>query len=66
MRGFDTIVQCKKCGRKQRLRFADGLKSGWGMCCGYTMSIVYTEADIEEAVKEVIKEQIEGLSGNES
>jgi len=29
MSDYDTIVQCKKCGKKQYLRFANGLKNGW-------------------------------------
>jgi len=54
MSDYDTIVQCKKCGRKQYLRFANGLKNGWSKCCGYTMSIIQCNANIEEAVKETI------------
>lgn len=49
----DTIVQCKKCGRKQYLKFVNGLKNGWSKCCGYTMPIVFTNANMEEAVKQI-------------
>ena len=52
---YDTIVQCKKCGRKQYLQFVNGLKNGWSKCCGYTMPIAFCDADIDGAVKEVIK-----------
>jgi len=48
---YDTTVQCKKCGKKQHLNFANGLKNGWSKCCGYTMPIIRCTANIEEAVK---------------
>jgi len=48
---YDTIVQCSKCGKKQLLNFANGLKNGWSKCCGYTMPIIFCEADIDAAVK---------------
>jgi len=47
----DTIVECKKCGRRQHLDFKYGLVNGWSKCCGETMSIVETHANIEKAVK---------------
>jgi len=47
----DTIVECKKCGRRQHLKFVNGFKNGWSECCGYTMPIVYCIANIGEAVK---------------
>jgi len=46
--GNDTVVECKKCGRRQYLKFANGLKNGWSKCCGYTMPIVFCKANIEE------------------
>jgi len=49
--GDDTVVECEKCGRRQYLKFANGLKNGWSKCCGYTMRIVYCKANIEEAVR---------------
>jgi len=52
--GYDTIVECKKCGKRQYLMFANGLKNGWSKCCGVTMSIVYCTADINKAVKKSI------------
>jgi DNA polymerase/3'-5' exonuclease PolX len=49
----DTLVQCSKCGRKQWLRFASGLKNGWSKCCGgLTMPIIKTKANIRKAVQE--------------
>ena len=55
---YDTVVQCKKCGKKQYLMFVNGLKNGWSKCCGETMPIIEHHADIEEAVKQIIKEAI--------
>jgi len=52
----DTIVQCPKCKRTQYLEFANGLKNGWSKCCGgLTMPIIHQEADIDKAVKSLIK-----------
>jgi len=48
---YDTVVQCKKCGKRQYLQFANGLKNGWSKCCGQTMTIIRCTANIEEAVK---------------
>lgn len=50
---YDTVVQCQKCGRKQYLMFANGLKNGWSQCCRYTMPIIECHADIEKAVKSI-------------
>jgi len=50
MHGYDTVVECAKCGKRQYLDFAMGLKNGWSKCCGYTMQIVKTTANIEKAV----------------
>jgi hypothetical protein len=52
--GDDTVVECPKCGRRQYLKFANGLKNGWSKCCGYTMPIVFCKANIVEAVREVL------------
>lgn len=48
MRGYDTVVECKKCGKRQYLYFANGLKNGWSKCCGETMPIVKTTADLDK------------------
>lgn len=54
MHGCDTVVQCKKCGRKQFLDFANGLKNGWSKCCGETMSILKTVADVERETSKAL------------
>jgi len=53
MGGYDTIVECKKCGHREYLMFANGLKNGWNKCCGETMPILVTIGNIEEAVKSI-------------
>ena len=55
--GYDCIVQCQKCKRTQYLEFKNGLRNGWDTCCdGLTMPIVWQQADIEKAVKEIVVE----------
>lgn len=63
MRRFcnDTVVRCPKCGRTQYLKFSNGLRNGWSICCGYTMPIIYCEADINKAVYDVIFPQIKRI-----
>jgi hypothetical protein len=57
--GNDTVVRCPKCGRTQALLFKNGLKNGWSTCCGgLTMPIIYHQADVYDATKMVILEQI--------
>lgn len=60
---YDTTVECKKCGKKQYLMFANGLKNGWSKCCGYTMPIVHCTANIEKIVKRVCMNSKEGRWG---
>jgi hypothetical protein len=55
--GYDCVVQCSKCGRTQYLLFKNGLKNGWDTCCGgLTMPIMWQEANIDKAVKEIVTE----------
>ena len=55
--GNDTIVQCPKCKRTQYLQFKNGLKNGWNKCCnGLTMPIIYQEANIDKAIKQIVSE----------
>lgn len=51
--GYDTTVQCEKCGTKQHLNFENGLKNGWSECCGKIMPIIACTANIDEAVKKI-------------
>lgn len=56
--GYDTIVQCETCGKRQYLNFANGLKNGWSTCCGKTMPLVYYPTNIEGIVGKEIKSQV--------
>lgn len=49
----DSLVRCLECGREAHVNFAFCLKHGWPKCCGLTMDLVNTEADIEEAVETI-------------
>lgn len=58
--GCDTATRCSTCGRVQYLEFKNGLKNGWATCCGgLTMTMVKTIANIENEVKQVVREVIE-------
>ena len=46
----DTNLVCTVCGRESTTSFASSLKSGWETCCGYTMHLVTTSANIGDAV----------------
>ena len=54
----DTIVECRKCGRREHLMFANGLRNGWTICCGETMILIKTKANIEKSVEKVIDCQV--------
>jgi hypothetical protein len=64
---YDCIVQCTKCKRVQYLQFANGLRNGWSLCCGYTMPIVWQNANFDKAVKSVIQiqSQVKNKEGSE-
>lgn len=55
MHGCDTVVECKKCGKREYLDFANGLKNGWSECCGEVMIIIKTTANIDKAVEKTVK-----------
>jgi len=46
----DSQLRCTQCGRISRTNFAHSLRHGWEMCCGYTMTLERTEADMDAAV----------------
>jgi len=56
----DSNVECMHCGKKLLANFARCLREGWPMCCGYTMRLLRTAADIEHAVGEAMHEALEG------
>jgi len=46
--GTDTSIVCATCGRTGRVRFADCLAHGWPRCCGQTMRMATSTADIKD------------------
>jgi len=57
---IDSGVECQSCGKTRVANFARCLREGWPMCCGETMRLLHTFANIEHAVGEAIGE---GLAG---
>jgi len=56
----DSHVECGNCGNKTVANFAHALRNGWPMCCGLTMMLIHTAANIEHAVGEAIGEGLKG------
>lgn len=50
----DSLVQCQTCGREENVSFGHCLFNGWPKCCGYTMRLMTTDADIDKAVSQGI------------
>lgn len=55
---MDTTVVCKKCGKRRKVSFGHCLGHGWPECCGQTMSLEKTTANIDKAVGSIVKEAI--------
>ncbi|HMS60652.1 MAG TPA: hypothetical protein PKD63_00110 [Solirubrobacteraceae bacterium] len=51
----DTKLVCTACGRESTTAFASSLRTGWEKCCGYTMRLVRTDADIAAAVGAAVR-----------
>jgi len=60
MSARDSNVECTSCGRKALANFAHCIRTGWPMCCGYTMKLLHTFANVEHAVAETIADQVRG------
>lgn len=43
----DSLVRCMTCDKEERVTFIYCLKNGWPKCCGYTMRLIETKANIE-------------------
>jgi hypothetical protein len=52
-RQSDSYLRCSVCGRESTTNFSSSLRHGWEKCCGYTMTLVRTDADIGSAVGDV-------------
>lgn len=48
---LDTLVKCSTCDKEERVNFGECLGKGWPKCCGYTMTLITTKANMEEAIK---------------
>lgn len=46
----DSYLKCTVCGREDVGNFSHNLRHGWPKCCGYTMRLERTDADIDAAV----------------
>ncbi len=57
MKRHDSYLRCTVCGRESTTSFASSLRTGWEKCCGYTMTLIRTDADIETATTSVLAEQ---------
>ena len=60
----DSRVRCDKCGCELRVNFAVCLRSGWPKCCGWTMRLMTTKADIAAAADGIfagVREQLADL-----
>lgn len=55
----DSKVKCESCGREAQPNFAKCLREGWPECCGSTMRLMNTQADIGQAVGGVMGEGLE-------
>lgn len=50
----DSYLRCTVCGRTSTVNFASSLRTGWEKCCGYTMRLERTDADIGEATRQAM------------
>lgn len=54
--GQDSYLKCTVCGRESTTNFASSLARGWEKCCGYTMRLERTDADIDAAVGGIVSD----------
>ncbi len=50
----NSQIKCQSCGAAAEVDFAKCLRSGWPECCGSTMELLSTQANIENTVGEVV------------
>jgi len=51
---INTTIECQKCGAKLGVNFGRCLGNGWPTCCGETMYLKRTRANIEKAVDDLM------------
>jgi hypothetical protein len=54
----DSYLRCTVCGRTATTSFAGSLRDGWPKCCGYTMRLERTDADIGGALVDVMQAKL--------
>ena len=54
----NSRVECRHCGASQQVDFGRCLRHGWPECCGETMMLLSTKANIGAAVGEIVKEAV--------
>src|SRR5690606_9799527 len=59
----DSLCKCRKCGREERVNFSYCLTHGWPACCGQTMMLEHTDADIDQAVGDALAPVREVIRG---
>lgn len=57
----DTFLRCTVCGRETTTSFGGSLRDGWPRCCGYTMRLERTDADVEAETTAVVEEQLQPI-----
>lgn len=55
---LDSYLRCTVCGRTSTTTFASSLRHGWERCCGLTMRLERTDAEVGAATRQAIAEQL--------
>lgn len=55
----DSFLRCTVCGRTSTASFSSSLRTGWEKCCGYTMRLERTDADVGGALLETLQEKLD-------
>lgn len=58
---LDTECRCRHCNKAQFVNFATCLKEGWPECCGWTMQLILTKADIPEEICNYLDKKVPEL-----
>lgn len=61
---MDNYLKCTVCGRESTTSFASSLRTGWEKCCGYTMRLIRTDADIAACVGQAVAPALDKEDGN--
>lgn len=50
----DTLVKCDVCGKSKKVDFGYCLSNGWPECCGYTMRMIKSDANVEKTMTKLL------------